>query len=226
MNSEAVTIRKLVKRYETGDTFIEVLRGLDLIVAYGGFTVITGVSGSGKSTLLHIIGGLDRVDSGLVVCDGTVVSALGEKHLSNFRKQVVGFIFQNHYLIEDLSAVENLVLPGLMNGYDAKHMREVSEHLIDRVGLGGRKHHHPNQLSGGERQRIAVARAFINDPKVILADEPTGNLDERNTELVMAMLVELVREHGKTLVLVTHDMHLAQRGDDIYQLREGVLHHL
>jgi len=216
----------LMKSFPAGDSRLQVLKGLDLEIPWGAFTVVTGASGSGKSTLLHILGGLDRIDSGEVCCCGSRIGAMEEKDLSGFRKQHIGFIFQNHYLIDDLTVFENLLLPGLMNGFDRSWTQETAHALIDRVGLHERKEYHPQQLSGGERQRCAIARAFINNPKVILADEPTGNLDEQNTETVMQMLMEITQEKEKTLVLVTHDMGLADRGEQVYQLREGVLHTL
>ncbi len=225
-STPCIRIRNLVKSFPAGASRLEVLKGLDLDIALGAFAVITGSSGSGKSTLLHIIGGLDSIDSGEVVCCGVPIGSMQESRLPSYRKEHVGFIFQNHYLIDDLTVQENLVLPGLMNGLEKELIRRRADGLIERVGLADRREHHPQQLSGGERQRAAVARAFMNDPSMILADEPTGNLDEHNTEIVMQMLTEIVQEKEKTLVLVTHDMDLAATGEEIYKLSEGVLHRI
>ncbi len=221
-----ITLRGLKKSFPSGETTLEVLKGIDLDISWGSYTVITGASGSGKSTLLHIIGGLDRIDSGQVVCCGEPIGSMAERQLSRFRREHVGFIFQNHYLIDDLTVTENLVLPGLMNGYSRKEMEASAAALIERVGLSERRDHHPQQLSGGERQRVAIARAFVNNPSMILADEPTGNLDEDNTRIVMEMLTEIMNEQRKTLVMVTHDQELSRMGEQLYQLKEGVLHRL
>ncbi len=227
MNDDpCVLVESLKKSFPTGDTRLEVLKGLDLTLHWGEFTVVTGSSGSGKSTLLHILGGLDRIDSGRVSCCGISIGAMTEKQLSYFRRDYIGFIFQNHYLIDDLTVRENLVLPGLMNSRDKLEVEQAADSLIERVGLSERRSHFPQQLSGGERQRVAIARAFMNNPRIILADEPTGNLDEENTTIVMEMLMEIIGEKGKTLVLVTHDQELAKAGETIYRLKEGVLHKL
>ncbi len=225
-DNPCVAVTSLKKSFPTGETRLEVLKGLDLEIAWGEYTVITGSSGSGKSTLLHILGGLDRIDSGNVSCCGVSIGSMGEKQLSYFRRDTVGFVFQNHYLIDDLTVRENLVLPGLMNGLNKKEVEKTADALVQRVGLSERRRHYPQQLSGGERQRVAIARAFMNNPRIILADEPTGNLDEDNTKIVMEMLMEIISEKKKTLVLVTHDMELAGTGEKVYQLKEGVLHQL
>lgn len=218
-----VLVESLRKSFPTGDSRLEVLKGLDLTLHWGEFTVVTGSSGSGKSTLLHILGGLDRIDSGRVSCCGISIGSMTEKQLSYFRRDYIGFIFQNHYLIDDLTVRENLVLPGLMNSRDKLEVEQTADSLIERVGLSERSGHFPQQLSGGERQRVAIARAFMNNPRIVLADEPTGNLDEENTTIVMEMLMEIIGEKGKTLVLVTHDQELAKTGETVYKLKEGVL---
>ena len=227
MNDQyCISLRGLKKSFLSGQIRLEVLKGIDLDIPWGSYAVITGTSGSGKSTLLHIIGGLDRIDSGQVTCCGESIGNLPEGQLSHFRRKHPGFIFQNHYLIDDLTVTENLVLPGMMNGFNRRDMEKSAAELIERVGLTERRDHHPQQLSGGERQRVAVARAFVNNPSMILADEPTGNLDEENTRIVMDMLTGIISEQRKTLVMVTHDQELSQTGERLYLLKEGVLHQL
>ncbi|MCF7943978.1 MAG: ABC transporter ATP-binding protein [Spirochaetia bacterium] len=218
-----IKLEDVRKSYQNGPNILHVLNGINISIAEGEFCVFTGASGSGKSTLLHVIGGLDTIDNGRIICNSKSISNLPENELPHFRRNIVGFIFQKHFLIEDLTALDNLILPSLMNGNKKKETLEKAEDLLNSVGLYDRKHHHPNQLSGGENQRVAIARAFMNDPKIILADEPTGNLDDDNTKKVLELLLDLVNRQGKTLVLVTHDNEIAKEGDSIFLLKEGVL---
>ena len=185
--------------------------------------MIVGKSGSGKSTLLNMIGGLDAATSGTILVNGQDVSKMNEKQINEFRKKVLGLVFQFHYLLKDFTAVENIFLPAYMAGVPKKEAFERANDLLEEVGLADRKDHLPSQLSGGERQRVAVARSLVNDPELILADEPTGNLDPENAILIGDMLFRLSEKHGKTLVLVTHDMNLAAKGDVRYSIEGGAL---
>jgi len=218
-----IAMKQVRKTYRNGPAVLPVLKGADLYVNEGEFCAVTGASGSGKSTLLHIIGALDTADAGDVICDGRNISAMSESDLPEFRRTAVGFIFQNHYLIDDLHALDNVMIPNLMCGYSRKKTAEKAESILEAVGLQDRLAHYPNQLSGGEKQRVAIARAFMNNPKIILADEPTGNLDEKNTENILALLLDLVSSEQKTIILVTHDLEAAEVGDTLYHLNEGVL---
>jgi len=218
-----VELRQIRKTYRNGPAVLPVLKGADLCIAAGEFCAVTGASGSGKSTLLHIIGALDKADTGKAVCDGRNISDMKESELPEFRRTAVGFIFQNHYLIEDLHALDNVMIPNLMCGYSRKQTEEKAENILEAVGLYDRRTHYPSQLSGGEKQRAAIARAFMNDPKIILADEPTGNLDEKNTENILALLLDMVSREQKTIILVTHDLEAAAVGDTLYHLNDGVL---
>ncbi|MBT3271832.1 MAG: ABC transporter ATP-binding protein [Spirochaetales bacterium] len=223
MNDYIVELQKVTKKYTIGPEDLIILQGLDFFVIQGTTTAILGESGSGKSTLLNLIGGLDRPDTGTICIDGMDISKMDEAELTSFRADSVGFIFQFHYLLNDFNALENVMLPRYMSGTAKGEATEQAEKLLIQANLKDRLHHYPHQLSGGERQRVAVARALINDPAVILADEPTGNLDERNSSAVEEMIFSLAENFGKTLVIVTHDSGFAERSDDRYLLHEGVL---
>jgi lipoprotein-releasing system ATP-binding protein len=184
---------------------------------------VTGESGSGKSTLLSIVGGLDRPTGGTVAVDGTEVTTLDETALSVYRSRHVGFIFQFHFLLHDFTALENLLIPGMLAARSAAGTRERARELLSDVGLAGRAGAYPLELSGGERQRVAVARALMNRPRLILADEPTGNLDERNARLVEDLLFPLVAREGCVLLLATHDRALAARAGRRFELAGGIL---
>jgi lipoprotein-releasing system ATP-binding protein len=185
--------------------------------------VITGESGSGKTTLLNLVAGLDAPSNGAILFEGTDLGGLSETELAVFRSRNLGFVFQFHYLMRDFTALENVMMPALIAGEAASRARERSTRLLMEVGLSDRADHYPPQLSGGEQQRVAVARALTNDPSIVLADEPTGNLDERNSTAVEDLLFELVGRHGVTLLMVTHDRRLAARGDRRLVLAHGVL---
>jgi lipoprotein-releasing system ATP-binding protein len=218
-----VIASSLMRRFATGAETLEVLRGVNMSVSRGATVVITGESGCGKSTLLGLIGGLDRPTAGRVVVEGTDITELPESALSVYRNRAVGFIFQFHFLLKDFTALENVIIPGMMGHEPRRVLRDKGRALLAEVGLEGRRDAWPHELSGGERQRVAVARSLINEPTLLLADEPTGNLDERNARIVEDMLFTLARAHGRTMILVTHDAALAARAGSRYLLAAGVL---
>jgi lipoprotein-releasing system ATP-binding protein len=206
----------------TGDD-IRVLRGIDLEVERGHTLAIVGPSGAGKSTLLHVLGGLDLPSSGRIWLGGRELSALPDLELARIRNGYVGFVFQFHHLLRDFTALENVMMPQLIAGIDRRRARQRALDLLEQVGLAGRVEHRPAKLSGGEQQRVAVARALANEPPVLLADEPSGNLDQETSERLHDVLFELVRDHGTALVVVTHNASLADRCDRVLELRDGVL---
>jgi lipoprotein-releasing system ATP-binding protein len=215
--------RGIHKEFPSGEGRLEVLRGVDLEVAAGGTVSVTGESGAGKSTLLHILGGLERPTRGSVRLAGAEIDRLDDRALSALRNRWVGFVFQFHHLLMDFSALENAMMPLLLAGEERGYARRAARAVLERVGLGGRLSHRPRQLSGGEQQRVAVARALVHEPRLVLADEPSGNLDERNSELLHDLLFELVRERGVALVVVTHDRDLAGRTARRLRLEDGIL---
>jgi putative ABC transport system ATP-binding protein len=210
----------LTRAYPSGGREITVLRDITFELGAGGILAITGPSGSGKSTLLGLLAGLDRPTRGRVVLDGHDLGALTEDERAQLRAAMVGFVFQSFHLIPTLTARENVQVPLELRGEDG---RARADELLQRVGLGDRGHHYPAQLSGGEQQRVALARAFANRPKLLFADEPTGNLDAANGQNVVALLGELNRELGTTVVLVTHEPDLAARAHRVLRLRDGAL---
>lgn len=218
-----VSVSSLVRRFVTGGETLEVLRDVSLAVPEGSTAAISGESGCGKSTLLGLIGGLDRPTAGNVLVGGRDITELGESDLSKYRNREVGFVFQFHFLLKDFTALENVIIPGMLGSESARALRERGRQLLAEVGLDQRMDAWPLELSGGERQRVAVARALINEPRLLLADEPTGNLDERNARTVEDMLFALVRRHGRTMILVTHDSALASRADSRFLLAAGAL---
>lgn len=219
----AIEVTQLHKSFSSGSETLHVLNDLELSLSYGQSAVIMGKSGSGKSTLLHILGALEKADSGMILVDGKRLDGLSERQRERFRRESVGFIFQSHYLIEDFTLLENIMLPALLSGRDRRRTREYALELIERVGLYERKDHVPGTISGGERQRAAVARALICEPAVILADEPTGNLDEYNSSVIEELLFEILDRYQRSLILVTHDPSLKSRGTVSYELSHGVL---
>ena len=211
----------LFKRYRMADTELEVLRGIDFSVAAGEVVAIVGPSGVGKSTLLHILGGLDRPSGGSVRLNAVDVFSLSDTDLARFRNQYIGFVFQFHHLLPDFTALENVMLPLMIQGQSVEPCRERAVELLHRVGLSQRMHHLPAELSGGESQRVAVVRALATRPQVVLADEPSGNLDvERSAEL-HDMMWELVRDQGQAFVIVTHDLSLSERADRVIRMEDG-----
>lgn len=210
------------KRYRTGRSdYLEVLKGIDLTVSEGEIVAVVGPSGVGKSTLLHIIGILDRPDEGTVEIDGVNVSSFDEAKLATIRNQTAGFIFQAHHLLPEFSALENVMMPGLISGEGKAQLKGPALQLLREVGLEDRAEHRPMELSGGEQQRIAVARALINRPRLLLADEPSGNLDVHTAESLHTLLWDLSRQHKQTLIIVTHNHALARRADRIVELYDG-----
>jgi lipoprotein-releasing system ATP-binding protein len=219
--------RGVTRRYIGGDgVALDVLRGVDLRVAAGEMLAIIGESGSGKSTLLHILGGLDRPTSGEVLLSDRPLSDRSDEELAAVRNSGVGFVFQFHHLLREFSALENVSFPLRIAGYSGRDAEARARSLLERVGLGGRLHHRPSELSGGEQQRTAVARALAAEPGVVLADEPSGNLDLANGERLHDLLAEVVRDLGVGMVVVTHNMSLADRAQAVYQLKEGRLSRL
>lgn len=218
-----INLKEVSRSFDSGQENLLILDKLDLHIAEGESVVITGESGSGKSTLLNLIGGLDKPSSGEVISCGVNVGALPESALTSFRNKNLGFIFQFHFLMKDFTASENVMMPLLLAGFSRKKATEKADRFIRDVGLENRRTHYPAQLSGGERQRIALARALVNDPALILADEPTGNLDSRNSALVEDILFYLVEERKKTLVLVTHNPETGKRGSLNYRMEKGKL---
>ncbi len=202
---------------------IEVLTDVSLTVERGEFVAIVGESGAGKSTLLHLLGALDRPTAGEIRLTGNSYGDLNGDQLAMVRNSQVGFVFQFHHLLREFSAVENVMMPLLIGGASPSEARGRATELLDRVGLSERLEHRPGQLSGGEQQRVALARAIVNDPAVILADEPSGNLDHRNSERLHQLLQTLIEEMGTSLVVVTHDRHLAGKADRILAIEDGML---
>jgi len=223
MSKNILTIKNLEKVYVTDSEQLTVLKGLNLSVNEGSKIAIVGESGSGKSTLLNIIGGIDNATSGTVQAGEWDVTNLNEIKMSEYRSQFLGLIFQFHYLLKDFTALENVYMPALIAGASKKDAIERAEALLSDVGVSERMNHLPSQLSGGERQRVAVARALINDPSLILADEPTGNLDPANAQKIGELLFSMADKYKKTLILVTHDMNLAANGDSQFRIVEGRL---
>ena len=218
-----IEIRKLTKSYQRGGEALKVLDQLDLDMEAGRFYALMGPSGSGKTTLLNLVGGLDRADSGQLNVAGVNLSELDGKDLSRWRADHVGFVFQGFNLIGVLSALENVELPLALTPLSRKQRREHARFALDLVGLGDRADHRPRQLSGGQEQRVAIARAIVTDPKLILADEPTGDLDRASADSVLELLSRLNREFQKTILMVTHDPRAAERAQRIVHLDKGRL---
>jgi len=218
-----IKVENLNKSFMSGTENLHVLKGINFFAYEGGSIAINGSSGSGKSTFLNIIGGLDRCDTGSVAVDGINITGFSENELSIFRQNKIGFIFQFHYLLKDFTALENVMLPAYMAGIKKKEAVEKAAMLLREMKLDARYNHYPSQLSGGERQRVAAARAMVNDPELILADEPTGNLDPYNSLLTADLLFSGTEKFGKTLIIVTHDETLASRASLRYVLENGLL---
>lgn len=219
-----INIKNLNKSFKSGKGRLQILNDIHLRVARGKSVVISGESGAGKSTLLHIIGGLDRGDSGEVMVARHALGTLNEYQLSAFRNAQIGFIFQSYHLLGDFNALENVMMPALIAGKKRGVVEQGAMRLLEAVQLTERATHFPAQLSGGELQRVAFARALINNPTILLADEPTGNLDEENSRIIERMLFALVRKFNKTLLVVSHDQRMATLGDTNLVLTHGTLH--
>ncbi|MBO5192599.1 MAG: ABC transporter ATP-binding protein [Prevotella sp.] len=202
---------------------LEVLKGIDLNIGKGEVVSIVGPSGAGKTTLLQIIGTLDSADSGSIIIDGTDVSKLNKKKLADFRNKHIGFVFQFHQLLPEFTAIENVMIPAFISGMSKKEAKKRAEELLAFLGLTERAQHKPNELSGGEKQRVAVARALVNNPAIILADEPSGSLDTKNKEELHQLFFELRDKFGQTFVIVTHDEQLASTTDRTIKMKDGML---
>lgn len=215
---KGINIRRV---FVTGKERLEVLKGIDVTFKKGMIHTIVGPSGAGKSTLLHILGGLDRPTEGKVILDNSSMYDFPDRELSRIRNKKMGFIFQFHHLLPEFSALENVMIPSVIDAMNAKKARKVAENLLIKVGLSDRFDHKPNELSGGEKQRVAVARALVNNPSVIFADEPTGNLDSKNSDLLLSMLLELNRSGGITLIVVTHNKDIANKIGNVIKMKDG-----
>ena len=220
---ELIRLKDVSRYYYMGDNIVKALNGLDFKVFEGEFVAIMGPSGSGKSTAMNLVGNLDVPTKGSIILDGEDTSYLSESDLAQIRGKKIGFIFQSFNLIPNLTAKENVMLPMMFQEVDREEREEKAEELLKLVGLENRMNHYPNQLSGGQMQRVAIARSLANDPEVILADEPTGNLDTKTGEIVIEFLKKL-NDQGKTIIMVTHDSHLAEEHANIvYWLKDGAL---
>ena len=215
-----ISVKNLYKLYHVGDSVVRALDGVSFEVCEGEFCAIVGTSGSGKSTLLNMLAGLEKPTRGEVVISGRHIEALKEDELVKFRRENVGFIFQSFHLIKTMNALENVALPLTFRGEARKTRMQKADRMLDLVHLGKHKKHLPNQMSGGQQQRVG-ARALVSDPKIIFADEPTGNLDSHTSEDVMELMQKVVREQNRTLVMVTHDDHLAEYADRIFHIIDG-----
>lgn len=218
---KVIEVRDLYKLYRVGDEIVRALDGVNFDICEGEFCAIVGTSGSGKSTLLNMLAGLEKPTKGSVVIAGQHIETLNEDQLVRFRRDHVGFIFQSFHLLGTMNAVENVALPLSFRGIPKDIRLKKADKMLDLVNLKKHKKHLPNQMSGGQQQRVGVARALVVDPKIIFADEPTGNLDSHTSEEVMELMQKVVREQKKTLVMVTHDQHLAAYADRIFHIRDG-----
>ncbi|MBA2434006.1 MAG: ABC transporter ATP-binding protein [Verrucomicrobiota bacterium] len=220
MSNPQLVARDLRRSFQIGPRRIEVLRGVSLEVLHGESIFLCGASGAGKTTLLYTLAGLERPESGEVKFEGRRLYRGSESSLAKLRNQKMGFVFQGYFLLPELTALENVMLPGMIGRHTS---REACTQSLEAVGLGDRLNHLPPELSGGEQQRVAIARALTNDPDIIFADEPTGNLDSRTGDTIMDLLLGLAKERNKTMVVVTHDNNLAQRGDRTLRIVDGLL---
>lgn len=218
-----IQTKKLTKIFKNGETPLIALNHIDLEIAQGEFVALTGPSGSGKTTLMHLLGCLDFPTSGQFFLEGKEVSSFSPKQLAFIRNQKIGFVFQNFHLLNDLNAVENVVLPQLYGEIGEKQAREKARELLDIVGLGHRLYHHPSQLSGGQRQRMAIARALAMDPPLILADEPTGNLDSENAQHINDLFWTINQTKRTTVIIVTHEKGIAQRAQRCITIKDGLI---
>ena len=215
-----LSARGLQRSFRIGGNRIQVLRGIDLDIAPGESVFLCGASGAGKTTLLYTIAGLETPEAGTVEFEGRSLYGISGNALARLRNERMGFVFQSYFLLPELTALENVLLPSMIGG---KNRESRAKELLDRVGLKDRMDHLPAELSGGEQQRVAIARSLVNDPSILFADEPTGNLDSKNGEVIIALLLDLAKADGRTLAVVTHDDRLATRGDRLVRIVDGVL---
>ena len=215
-----LSARGLQRSFRIGGNRIQVLRGIDLDLAPGESVFLCGASGAGKTTLLYTIAGLETPEAGTVEFEGRSLYGLSGNALARLRNERMGFVFQSYFLLPELTALENVLLPSMIGG---KNTESRAKELLDRVGLKDRMDHLPAELSGGEQQRVAIARSLVNDPSILFADEPTGNLDSKNGEIIIALLLDLAKADGRTLAVVTHDERLASRGDRLVRIVDGLL---
>ena len=222
MNNIILSAKDIYKSFQTTKKIkLDVLKGISIEILTGKITIIVGASGAGKSTLLHLLGGLDRPDSGEVFFDNKDIFTFSDDGLAKFRNKNVGFIFQFHHLLPEFTAMENVIIPQMINGTTFNQAKIKSKDLLQTVGLTERLDHKPAELSGGEQQRVAVARALANNPKIIFADEPTGNLDSINSEEIHKLILELKTNLGMTFVIVTHNSSLVELTDTLYEIKDG-----
>ncbi|TCB77065.1 lipoprotein-releasing ABC transporter ATP-binding protein LolD [Acinetobacter sp. ANC 4177] len=223
MSNIILDAQNITKSFTDGKSSVDVIRGLSLQVKAGEFVSIVGSSGSGKSTLLHVLGGLDRPTSGQVMINGQRFDTLGEAERGYIRNEHLGFVYQFHHLLPEFSALENVVMPLMLRkGAAYKDVKKEAEYLLERVGLSHRLTHKPGELSGGERQRVALARALVTKPKLMMADEPTGNLDRKTAVKIFELLTELRKEFNMAMLIVTHDEYLAQSADAVLHMQDGL----
>ena len=222
--NKILELKNINKTYKETSETLHILKDLDLVINEGEFVSIIGKSGSGKSTLLNVIGLLDSIDEGEIYIHGEKVDRTNHQKIDFLKNRDIGFVFQFHYLLPEFTALENVMLPALLNNFnDKKNIEEKAKKILDSVGLKERYNHKPNQLSGGEKQRVAIARALINDPKIILADEPTGNLDEETSNEIHNLFRKINRENNQTIIVVTHSRELANITDKRYSVKNGKL---
>jgi lipoprotein-releasing system ATP-binding protein len=211
----------IIKSFRSGDSYLEVLKGVSLELKPAQFAILSGPSGSGKSTLLYILGGLEKPDAGRIIFDGESIDSFTNSRLDDYRNRKIGFVFQMHYLLPDFTALENVMIPAMINGQADNMALERARMILAQLSLSERINHYPNQLSGGEQQRVAVARALINEPRLIFADEPTGNLDRENALLLLKLFRQLVENTGVCVLIATHDPELAAMGEVAFRLHDG-----
>jgi lipoprotein-releasing system ATP-binding protein len=224
-NSYILEARNLYKSFtrESHNEPLEVLQGISMVLHPGEIASVVGSSGCGKSTLLHLLGGLDHPDSGQVYWEGIDILQYDEEQLASIRNQRVGFVFQFHHLLPEFTALENIMIPSMIRSSERNYSEERAYELLRKFGIEDRAEHRPTQLSGGEQQRVSMARALANNPRIILADEPTGNLDEENTEIILDLLFELREKEGVSIIIVTHEKDISRRTDRVYELSKGII---
>ncbi|MCM8800976.1 MAG: ABC transporter ATP-binding protein [Candidatus Omnitrophica bacterium] len=224
MNDYIVETKALYKSFNMDGYKLEVLKGINLMVKKNEFLAIQGPSGAGKSTLLHILGGLENPTAGKVLFEGTDIYRLSEEELTRFRNQAIGFVFQFYHLLPEFNALENVLLPSLFRSWwERKKASDYAKKLLKTLGLSNRMFHKPNELSGGEQQRVAIARALINQPRLLICDEPTGNLDSENGKNILSLLKKINQDNPTTIILVTHEKEIAQVADRVVYLKDGLL---